>query len=92
MELDLKKKIIIGAFIAVVLIISCYLYYEFINNSNNTINIENDFEEDGEKSGSKKDKLENGKNTNEENIIIIHIAGAVKNPRNCENKRGFKII
>ena len=84
MELDLKKKIIIGSFITLVLLILGYLYYDYINrNNDNSINIENDL-------GKEETKSE--REAKEENIIIGHLAGAVKNPRNCKNKRRFKVI
>lgn len=92
MELDFKKKIIIGGFIAVILLIFGYLYYDYINSSSNTIYIESGSEEEQNKSGIAKNLILNEKDTKEDNIIIIHIAGAVKNPRNCENKRRFKVI
>ena len=92
MELDFKKKLIIGCFIAVVLLISGYLYYEYVNSSNNTDTIiENSVDEDGNGVGVKKAIL-NEIETKEENIIIVHIAGAVCNPRNCKDKRGFKTL
>ena len=51
MELDLKKKIIIGSFITLVLLILGYLYYDYINrNNDNSINIENDLGKEETKS------------------------------------------
>lgn len=83
MDLDLKKKVIIGCLIGIVLLISGYLYYDYINsNSDNSINIENSSKEE-QKSGLVKNIMSNENDTKEDNIIIIHIAGAVKNPRNC---------
>ena len=93
MELDLKKKIIIGSFITLVLLILGYLYYDYINRSNdNSINIENNLGEEETKSSLAKNFLLNERDAKEENIIIVHLAGAVKNPRNCKNKRRFKVI
>lgn len=86
MELDLKKKIIIGIIIVAVLGILVYLYYDYANSNEESINI--DVEEDNE---FEIGQLENSstKITEEESedIIIIHITGAIKNPRNCKNKR-----
>ena len=83
MDLDLKKKVIIGCLIGIILLISGYLYYDYINsNSDNSINIENSSKEE-QKSGLVKNIMSNENDTKEDNIIIIHIAGAVKNPRNC---------
>ena len=86
MELDLKKKIIIGIIIVAVLGILVYLYYDYANSNEESINI--DVEEDNE---FEIGQLENSstKITEEESedIIIIHITGAIKNPRNCKNER-----
>ena len=86
MELDLKKKIIIGIIIVAVLGIVVYLYYDYANSNEESINI--DVEEDNE---FEIGQLENSstKITEEESedIIIIHITGAIKNPRNCKNER-----
>lgn len=86
MELDFKKKIIIGCFVAVVLLISGYLYYEYINSNNPGTIIESNSNENSEDKGSvvKKAVLNEIENK-EEDIIIVHIAGAVCNPRNCKN-------
>ena len=86
MELDLKKKIIIGIIIVAVLGILVYLYYDYANSNEESINI--DVEEDNE---FEIGQLENSstKITEEESedIIIIHTTGAIKNPRNCKNER-----
>ena len=37
MELDFKKKIIIGLFFTVIILISIYLYYDYVNNNSNDI-------------------------------------------------------
>lgn len=93
MEFDLKKKVIIGCFIAAVLLISGYLYYEYINSSSdNSINIENNSEQKELKSGLEKNLASNEKDIKGDNIIIIHIAGAVKKPRNYKDKRRLKVI
>ena len=93
MELDFKKKIIIGCFAAVVLLISGYLYYEYLNSNNTGTIIESNIDEDSEnKSSVVKKAVLNEIETKEENIIIVHIAGAVCNPRNCKNKRRSKTL
>ena len=85
MELDSKKKIVIVVVIVVVLGILIYLYYDYANSKEESIDI-NITEDDGFEIG----KLENNitKNSEEkgEDIIIIHITGAVENPRNCKIK------
>lgn len=82
MELDFKKKIVIGIFIVIILAISAYLYYDYMNDGAK-ISIE---ESETENEIVKSDVRENEEK--DENIIVIHIAGAVNNPRNCKNSRG----
>ena len=68
------------------LLISGYLYYEYINNNNNTsdINIENTLDEDNQNKSSVVEKAIL-KEKKDEDIIIVHIEGAVCNPRNCKD-------
>lgn len=94
MELDFKKKIIIGAFIVVVLAISGYLYYDYTNNNNtDNINIEDDINEVQSNIGGEiENKLLENSSASNEDIIIVHVSGAVNNPRNCKNKGRSKTL
>ena len=67
------------------LLISGYLYYEYINNNNTSdINIENTLDEDNQNKSSVVEKAIL-KEKKDEDIIIVHIEGAVCNPRNCKD-------
>ena len=85
MELDSKKKIVIGIVIIIVLGILIYLYYDYANSKADSIDInvteDDEFEKEQLESNIMRNNEEKG-----ENIIIIHITGAVKNPRNCKIK------
>ena len=84
MELDFKKKVIIGICVFVILGMSIYLYYDYASSKqdmneddvfeNNKIDF---FSEESNKSEENKDNINNGE------VIIVHITGAVKNQRNC---------
>lgn len=85
MELNTTKKIIIGGFIVIVIAIFGYLYFDY-KSSNNAADITSGKEGDIE-------IVEKEKITKEEDdIIIVHITGAVNDPRNCKNERRSKIV
>lgn len=79
MELDTRKKVIIGGFIVIVIAIFGYLYFDY-KSSNNAAYITSGKEGDIEIAGKEKSTKE------DDDIIIVHITGAVNNPRNCKNK------
>ncbi len=79
MELDTRKKVIIGGFIVIVIAIFGYLYFDY-KSSNNAADITSGKEGDIEIVGKEKSTKE------DDDIIIVHITGAVNNPRNCKNK------
>ena len=85
MELDLKKKIVIGVVIVVVLGILIYLYYDYANSKEESIEINFAEDDELEIGQLESDVTENDEGKSEE-IIIIHITGAIKNPRNCKIK------
>ena len=89
MELDFKKKIIIGAFIALVLGISGYLYFDYINNSE-VSSVEPQISEKSEVQNSLVENTED-KDEKEENIIIVHISGCVLNPGIVKIKEGARL-
>lgn len=86
MQLDLKKKIIIGSFICIIILISGYLYHDFTHdNYDDNINIDvNEYKNNG--INENKGQLEESEKTTlkdkivGDNVIIVHIAGAVKKP------------
>ena len=79
MELDTRKKVIIGGFIVIVIAIFGYLYFDY-KSSNNAADITSGKEGDIEIAGKEKSTKE------DDDIIIVHITGAVNHPRNCKNK------
>lgn len=81
MELDFRKKLIIGGFIVVVLAVFAYLYYDYKENEKVTsFSIE-----ESEVDEIKESEISKNENEKKEDIIIIHITGAVNNPRNYKN-------
>lgn len=88
MELDFKKKIIIGAFISIVVLILGYLYYDYINNSN-TASIE--IEENTNESNKNIVEKNLEKNETQDEQIIVHIAGAVNKPGIVKIKEGARL-
>ena len=88
MELDFKKKIIIGIFIVIVLGISGYLYFDYINNTEvSNIEIEN---LQNTKENNTEDNIIDKKDE-QENLIIVHIAGSVINPGIVKIKEGSRL-
>ena len=92
MELDFKKKIIIGLFFTVIILISIYLYYDYVNNNSNDIITENNIEKEDERKTNDLEKTINNEiKSKDENIIIVHIAGAVVNPGIVKVKEGARL-